>query len=101
MPNIRRHLSTWSPAALIVGVVAVVLWQSADARQVANEAVTLVFTFFTTPFILEPTVAIVGLMTVLVINQRRQDREQDEWVEMEVPAKPAPAAEAPKSQGQV
>ncbi|MDB6076173.1 MAG: hypothetical protein JWO89_3813, partial [Verrucomicrobiaceae bacterium] len=57
-----------------------------------DDAMGLVFTFFTTPFILEPTIAIIGLMTVLVINQRRMDRDKDEWVEMEVPVKPKAAS---------
>lgn len=93
MSFIRRHFfSTLLPASLIVGVIAVLLWQSAEARQVADDAVGLVFTFFTTPFILEPTIAIIGLMTVLVINQRRIDRDKDEWVEMEVADKPKAVA---------
>ena len=87
--SMRRHLSSVFPAALILGVVGIVLAYSAEARQVAWEAVTLVFTFFTTPFILETTGAIVGLAIVLMLNQRRLEKDHDEWVEMEVPVKPA------------
>ncbi|MDB6116740.1 MAG: hypothetical protein JWO08_521 [Verrucomicrobiaceae bacterium] len=88
----RRFFSSLLPASIILGAISVLLWCSQEARQVADDAVGLVFTFFTTPFILEPTIAIIGLMTVLVINQRRMDRDKDEWVEMEVPAKPKAAS---------
>ncbi|MDB6139188.1 MAG: hypothetical protein JWO94_2260 [Verrucomicrobiaceae bacterium] len=98
MTALRRHLPTLLPASIIVGAVALVLWKSTEARQVAGEALGLLFTFFTTPFILETSLALIGLMTVLVINQRRRDREQDEWVEMEVPTKPKATGENLPSQ---
>ena len=87
---LRRHLPTLLPAAVIVGTFAAALCYSAEARQVAVEAMGLVFTFFTTPFVLETTVGLVGLGIVLTINHRRLERENDEWVEMEVevPSKP-------------
>lgn len=88
MIAIRRHLPTLLPAGVIVGVVALVLWQSAEARQVAMDAAGLLFTFFSTPFILETSLCLIGLMLVLVINQRRLDKDKDEWVEMEVADKP-------------
>ena len=92
----RRHLSSVILAAFILGVAGVGLASSAEARQVAWEAITLVFTFFTTPFILETTGAIVGVAIVLMINQRRLEKDRDEWVEMEVPVKPAtPSVEKP------
>ncbi len=97
MTAIRRHFSTLLPASLIVAAFATILWQSAEARQAASEALGLVFTFFSTPFILETSLCVVGLMLVLAINQRRLDKDQDEWVEMEVPAKPAVAAEDKQS----
>ena len=94
--TMRRHLSTLIPAALIIGVAAALVCVSAEARQVAFEAVTLIFTFFTTPFILETTGIVVGLMVVLAINHRRLERETDEWVEMEVPVKPTSPSEVTK-----
>ena len=91
-----RHLPTLLPAALIIGTFVFMIWRSEEARGVAVEAVELVFTFFTTPFILETTVAIGGLILVLYVNQRRLEKEQDEWVEMEGPARPAPVENPPR-----
>ena len=96
MTAFRRHLPTLLPAALIIGTFVFMIWRSEEARGVAVEAVELVFTFFTTPFILETTVAIGGLILVLYVNQRRLEKEQDEWVEMEVPARPAPVENPPR-----
>lgn len=81
---LRRHLPTLLPAAVIVGAFVAALWCSTEARQVAAEAMGLVFTFFTTPFVLETTVGLVGLGIVLTLNHRRLEKENDEWVEMEV-----------------
>ena len=93
MTAIRRHLPSLLPASLIVGAFATILWQSAEARQVASEALGLIFTFFSTPFVLETSLCFIGIMLVLLINQRRLDKDQDEWVNMEVPAKPKDAAD--------
>lgn len=95
----RRHLSSILLATFIVGLVAVVLWQSIEARQIAKDAISLVFTFFTTPFILETTVGILGLAIVLSINHYRVEKENDEWVEMEVPQKEAAATVEPSQSG--
>gem|GEM_PF-6078532 len=89
MPAFRRLLPTLLPVALILGAFTVLLCLSADARDVGAEAAGLVFTFFSTPFILETTVAVLGLILVLVVNQRRLEKDKDEWVEMEVPARPS------------
>lgn len=95
---LRRHLFTLLPAGVILGTFAASLYFSAEARQVALEALGLVFTFFTTPFILETTVALISLSVVLMINNHRLEKEKDEWVEMEVPVTPKadqPATETP------
>lgn len=81
---LRRHLPTLLPATVIVGAFVAALWFSAEARQIAADAMGLVFTFFTTPFVLETTVGFVGLGVVLTLNHRRLERDNDEWVEMEV-----------------
>lgn len=61
------------------------LSRSAEAREVTGEAFWALFGFFTTPFVLETSVAVVGLITVLTYNQWRQEKDGAEWVEMEVP----------------
>lgn len=60
------------------------LWSSAEAREVAVESAFLMFTVLTTPFVLESSVAVCGLIAVITYNQWRLSRENDEWVEMEV-----------------
>jgi hypothetical protein len=72
---------------LIGGTIATVLIKSEDAREVAGEAVWDLFRFFTTPFILELSVAIMGLLAVTTYNQWRRSKDGPEWVEMEVPDK--------------
>jgi hypothetical protein len=47
------------------------------------QALRAMFGFFTSPFILEASLACVGLLVVLTINEYRGKKEQaDEWVEM-------------------
>jgi hypothetical protein len=68
---------------ILCGAAVVVLVQSAEAREVSLQAARALFGFFTTPFILEATVALMGLITVLTINEyRRKKEEVDEWVVM-------------------
>ncbi len=96
MNAFRRHLPTLLLAAVIVGAFIFMLSRNEEARGLAFEAAGLVFTFFTTPFVLETTVALCGLILVLHVNQRRLEKEQDEWVEMEVPVRPAPVENPPR-----
>jgi len=72
-------------AMLLLAVLGYVVWSSAEAREVATESAFLLFTVFTTPFILETSVALFGLAAVITYNQWRLSKEDDEWVEMEVP----------------
>lgn len=75
----------WSLAFVVaVGVAAYV---NDTAREVVAQGLAYLFAFFTTPFILEASVAIIGLCIVFIINSRRIEREGDGWVEMEVPDK--------------
>lgn len=60
------------------------LWSNAEAREIAVESAFLLFTVLTTPFVLETSVALFGLVAVITYNQWRLSREGDEWVEMEV-----------------
>lgn len=75
-------------ALVLLGLAGVsyLLWSSAEAREVAVESAFLVFTVLTTPFVLETSVALFGLVVVITYNHWRLSREGDEWVEMEVSA---------------
>lgn len=68
----------WSAVAAIG--LAVILALSPTAREVTAQSAIALFQFFTTPFILETSVFVIGLLTVLSINQWRMSRNEDEWV---------------------
>ena len=84
-PSPRRWIGPLVIALLVIAVVGYVIWSSPEAREVATESAFLLFTVFTTPFILETSVALLGLAAVMTYNQWRLSKEGDEWVEMEVP----------------
>jgi hypothetical protein len=71
---------------VLIGLAGVgcLLGSSSEAREIAVESAFLLFTVLTTPFVLETSVALFGLIAVLTYNQWRLSREGDEWVEMEV-----------------
>lgn len=89
--------TAWSAA--VISVIVLVLWLSPTAREVAGETALMLFQILTAPFILEASLALLGLCIVLVINQYRQQRDGDEWVYLqkhEPPAaQPADAAAPP------
>jgi hypothetical protein len=66
---------------LAVGIAAYV---NETAREIAAQGLAYLFTFFSTPFVLETSTAFVGLCIVMFINNRRLEREGDGWVEMEI-----------------
>lgn len=78
----------WALGMFVAGIVVCVF--SVSAREIAIEGISYMWAFFTTPFILEASVFIIGLGTVLIINNLRLEREGEGWVEMEV--KNAPEA---------
>ncbi len=82
----------WSALAAIG--LAVVLALSPVAREVTAQSAVALFQFFTTPFVLETSVFIAGLLIVLTINQWRMSRNQDEWVYLEQPQPPGGNASA-------
>ena len=73
----------WSLAAILG--TAIVCWRVPTAREVIGETALTVFQVLTTPFILELTVAFLGVCAVITINQWRLDRDKDEWVTLRVP----------------
>jgi hypothetical protein len=72
----------WPVIWTVLGLVALgaLLALNATAREVAKDTAKALFGIFATPFILEATVAIAGLLLVLGINQWRLNKEGDGWV---------------------
>lgn len=68
--------------AILIGltVVVIAVRQNPTAREVVTDAFAGLFGFFTTPFILEASIALGGLIAVVTYNQWRISREGDGWV---------------------
>lgn len=99
----RRWLAplAWSIAA--VAAVLVLLWLSPTAREVVGESSLTVFQIVTAPFILETSLALLGLCIVMAINHYRQEKDGDGWVYLEkreVPGKPDVVADDPPNRHQ-
>lgn len=76
-------LSLWVlPLALGLAAVA---YFSPTAREVFGDAFFYLIAFFGTPFVLEATVALMGLLTVVTISHWRIQKEGDGWVYLAVP----------------
>lgn len=72
--------------ALILGGVALIIplsYLGTALPGVLGEWMHMIFGFITTPFILEATFVIVGLMIVFALNHWRMKREGDEFVYLE------------------
>ena len=78
----------WLEAVLwslgMIAALAAAAWLNETMREVLSQGIAYLFTFLTTPFVLEATTAFVGLCIVFAINGRRIAREGDGWVMMEV-----------------
>lgn len=83
----RRLIGPTFFTLVFLGIVIGVLSVSTEAQEVAGEAFWNIFRFFTTPFILELSVAVMGLLIVMTYNQWKRSKDAPEWVEMEVPTK--------------
>ena len=68
----------------IATVVIIAAYFNETVREVAVQGLAYLFAFFSTPFVLETTSAFIGICVVIVINNRRLEREGDGWVEMEI-----------------
>ena len=77
---------------IVIGIIGITLAvrQNPTAREVVRDAFAGLFGFFTTPFILEASVAIGGLIAVVTYNQWRINREGDGWVTLSDPEPPLP-----------
>lgn len=76
----------WSLVMVALFITAACL--SAEVREVLLQGAAYLFTFFSTPFVLEASTAFIGLCVVMIINNRRIAKEGDGWVVMEVRKEP-------------
>ena len=65
--------------AVVVAAVLLVL-NHPTAREITLQGAANLFGFVTTPFILEATLALLGLVAVMTYNQWRIHKEGDGWV---------------------
>lgn len=88
---------SWLPTVIVSLVVLVgmivLLKTNETAREVAGQSALSVFQILTTPFILETSLALLGLCLVIAINHYRQEKDGDEWVYLEQKT-PVPNAES-------
>jgi hypothetical protein len=80
MTRFVRHASPVIWAILFVGGMIALLALDATAREVAHDALQWIFVFFSTPFILETTCALIFLALLLCFNRWRLHKEGDGWV---------------------
>lgn len=85
----KRILLAITFAAGLTAIIIAVR-QNQTAREVVRDAFAGLFGFFTTPFILEASVAIGGLIAVVTYNQWRILQEGDGWVTLPDPDPPVP-----------
>jgi len=68
----------------ILGAVGVAAYVNETAREIAAQGLAYLFTFFSTPFVLETSTAFIGFCVFIFNNNLRIEREGDGWVLMEV-----------------
>jgi len=65
---------------VFAGAMAALLVSSKETREWFSDSIKTIFVIVTTPFILETTVAILGILAVLAFNRWRLLKEGDGWV---------------------
>jgi len=67
--------------AAVATALVLLMRSSPEAAEVITGAFGLLASIFTSPFILEASLGLIGLVIVLTYNQYRRERdEKDEWV---------------------
>lgn len=80
MTNARRIIAPLTlPLLLVAGFITLVILND-TAREVTRDALVLVFSIFSTPFIFEISCALLMLLALFLINQWRLNKEGDGWV---------------------
>lgn len=73
----------------IVGVT--IVWQVSEiGRELLAKSFMTIAGYLATPFILETSAALFGLVVVLVYNEWRRGKDGPDWVEMEIKEDKAP-----------
>lgn len=88
-PKPNPSQSSWWLESLLwsLGIIVAIgtaAYLDETAREITLQGLAYFFTFFSTPFVLEASTAFVGFCIVMIINNRRLEREGDGWVEMEI-----------------
>jgi hypothetical protein len=81
-PSIRWLIINGLIVLFLLGGAVYMVSTDEEMAAVATEAFWGGFTFFTTPFVLETSVALFAILLVGIVNQRRIEREGDGWVLM-------------------
>lgn len=79
-PSRSRVAWPWVGACIIAGVAAAGLVARPDLREWVSDSLKTMFVVVTTPFILETTVALLGILALLAYNRWRLMKEGDGWV---------------------
>jgi hypothetical protein len=96
----RKRFFQLAVLIVVLVIAGLAIRSQPTAREVVWQGFANLFGFFTTPFILEATVAVLGLIAVMTYNQWRISKEGDGWVYLPEPGaddKPADPAVVPKS----
>ena len=81
----RSYLVHWIISVGLIGAVIAFVALYQPAKELAWQAFRVFFSLVSTPFILEFSVAIFGVVFLIYYNGKRRAKEQkDEWVLMEV-----------------
>ena len=81
----RSYLVHWIITFALIGAVIAFVALYQPAKELAWEAFRVFFAFVSTPFILEFSVGLLGVVFIIYYNgKRRAKDQQDEWVIMEV-----------------
>lgn len=100
-PFLSRRMLGWA-LLMIVAVPAslALIWNSHEtARELLAKSAMTIVGWLSTPFILESSAAIVGIVVVLTYNEWRSRNDGPEWVEMHVeePTSPPPSLDSEKN----
>ncbi|CAN5751721.1 hypothetical protein BH11VER1_BH11VER1_34250 [soil metagenome] len=78
----RQYL--WPVVWTVLGIIGytILLVFNPTAREVSGDTAKVLFSIFSTPFVLETTFALIGIFIVMGINHWRLDKEGDGWVYM-------------------
>ncbi len=85
-PSLSRRIWAWALLfVLAVPTLVTLIWNSHEtARELLAKSIMTLAGWLATPFILESSAAIVGIIVVLTYNEWRSRQDGPDWVEMHV-----------------